>query len=120
MYGYAPKNGKFQIDLVPEYEQGGYSLEDAVCLRMVVDIDTYHIVRNAFAHGSEWFAQEDDGYSGLLPGRYFTMSIICQMYGYEIVVNGYHFATFYHRIPITQTMWITVDPHVRLEPMEYY
>ena len=120
MFGYAPPNGTFQIDLIPEYGQGQYALEDAICLRMIVDMDTYHITRQSLAHGTEWFAQEDEGYSGLLPGRYFIMSIITQTYGYEITVNGYHFATYYHRIAYTQDMWITVDTHVRLEPIDYF
>ena len=120
MFGYAPPNGHFMIDLRPHYEEGEYSLGEAICLRLIVHMDSYHITFQTSAHGIDWFFQEDSCYSGLLAGRYFIMSIITQTYGYEIEINGYHFATYYHRIPYTETMWINVDQHVRLEPIEYY
>ncbi len=119
LYGYAPASGKFLIDLIPIYI-GLYAGEQAICLRLEVDIDIYHITRNSLAHGTEWFDAEDEGYSGLLAGRFFSLSIIVQMYSYEIVVNGYHFATYQHRIPFTKVMRLQTDSHVRLEPYEYY
>ena len=118
MYGYAPAKGRFLIDLVPEYD-GKFSLEEGLCLRLTVDIDTYHIIRNSYAHGGVWFAAETDGYSGLLAGRYFQMTIVVQMYSYEILINGYHFTNYQHRIPFTKRMWIMADQHIRLEPIEY-
>ena len=121
MFGYAPPSGQFTIDFIPQYEPGSaYVLDDAICLRMVVDMDTYHIIRQSFAHGDEWSVQEDDGYSGLYTGRYFTMAIVAQTYSYEIMVNNYHFATYYYRIPITKSMRVVTDANVRLEPIEYY
>lgn len=119
MYGYAPKNGKFLIDLIPVYE-GKFKDEVAICLRLEVDIDTYHISRNSLAHGTEWFDAETDGYSGLLAGRYFQMTIVAQMYSYQIIINGYHFTTYQHRIPFYKDMRVVADDHVRMEPMEYY
>ena len=120
MYGYAPKSGSFLVNIVPEYEEGGYVLDQAICLQLEVNIDIYHIIRRSFAHGSQWYAEEDAGYSGLLAGRYFSITITVQMYSYVIHVNGYYFTTYYHRIPITKQMWITADEEVRLEPFEYH
>ena len=119
LYGYAPRSGKFLINIAPEYEKGGYQLDRAIALQLEVDVDTYHIIRRSFAHGTEWSDAETDGYSGLLPGRHFSLSITVQMYSYAIHVNGYHFATYYHRIPITKRMWITVDENINLRPIEY-
>ncbi len=119
IYGYAPAAGTFNIDVVPEYGTSGYSLDDAICLRLSVDIENYKIVRSSFAHGTEWFVSEDEGYTGLERGRYFQMTIVAQTYSYQILINGYPFTTYYHRIPFTEQMWITVDPTVKIEPIEY-
>ena len=117
MYGYAPPEGKFHIDLIPRYN---FSAEEAICLRLDVDIETYHISRSSLAHGTDWFDAETEGYSGLERGRYFQMTIVAQMYSYAVLINGYHFTTYQHRIPFYNEMKISVSEHVRLEPFEYY
>ena len=118
IYGKAPDSGTFDIDFSPEAGSYG-ALENAICLRLSVDIENYHITRNSFAHGDIWFAPEDEGYTGLLPGRFFSITVTVQIYSYEINVNGYHFATYYHRVPYVNSMVVQVDSGVKVDPIEY-
>lgn len=117
MYGRAPSSGIFNIDLVPEYDDK-YS-DEVIALRLGVDVATYHVSRNSFIHG-KWLYEENDGYSGIQPRRFFNIIIIVQNYGYEISIGGYHFTTYYHRIPITKNMRISVSEEVYMEPIELY
>ena len=117
LYGKAPQSGQFNIDLIPRYD-GEYT-QAAICLRVTVDIDSYHITRNSFAH-EKWLYEEVDGYSGIRPRRFFAITILVQVYGYEISIDGYHFATYNHRVPFTEYMKIVVDDHVNLEPIEVH
>lgn len=118
LYGYAPADGKFVIDLVPR-NADLYHDENVICLRLEVDVETYHISRSSLAHGTEWYDAETDGYSGLERGRYFQLTIVVQLYSYAIMVNGYHFATYQHRIPFYKEMTITLDDRVAYQPIEY-
>ena len=117
MYGYAPKVGRFQCDLIPRNPL--YGNEAHICLRLDVDIETYHISRSSLAHDTEWSPPEDEGYSGLEAGRYFQMTVVVQMYSYAVLINGYHFTTYQHRIPFYNEMTVSCSDHVRLEPYEY-
>ncbi len=117
MYGKAPASGIFNIDLVPEYDDK-YS-GDVITLRLGVNVESYHVSRNSYIH-DKWLYEENDGYSGIQPRRFFSIVIIVQTYGYEISIGGYHFATYYHRVPYTKNMQITVSKGVYMEPMEYY
>ena len=49
----------------------------------------------------------------------FVLAIICQTYGYELLVNGTHFASFEHQIPFKEKMRIAVR-HNEAHKIEYY
>jgi hypothetical protein len=115
IYGKAPASGSFNISLIPQYD-GGYS-DDVITLKLIVDLDTYHVTRTSFAYGQSLY-EENDGYSGILPRRFFSIVITVQLYSYEITINGYHFATYYHRVPYTKNMKISIDRE--MDPVEYH
>lgn len=112
IYGKAPSTGIAEFDLYPQNYEG-------INLRLTIDAENYHVLRNSYVH-DKWLTAETEGYSGILPGRFFSITIICQMYGFEIAVNGYHFATYYHRIPFYKNMWIGLNHDIYVTPFEYY
>ena len=116
IYGQAPRSGSFTIDLRPVYDDNS---EDVIFLRITVDLDSYHVSRDSFIHG-KWLGEEENGYSGILPRRFFVISVLIQTYGYEIAIEGYHFATYYHRIAITKDARIEVSENVPMDPVEFY
>ncbi len=117
IYGNAPRRGTFDIDLIPIYDTSSTD----ICLRITVDIDTYHVTRDSRIH-DQWMYPEggDDTYAGILPRRPFVFYIAVQSYGYEIAIEGYHFTTFYHRIAFTKEMKISVSEYILLDYIEYY
>ena len=117
IYGKAPVSGSFNIDLIPEYN-GAYST-DTIALRLTVDVDNYHVTRNAFKY-DQWLYEENDGYSGIQARRFFSITILVQTYSYEISIDGYHFATYSHHVPYTKNMQISIDQDIHLDPIEYY
>ena len=49
----------------------------------------------------------------------FVLAIICQTYGYELLVNGIHFASFEHHTPFKEEMRIAVW-RAEVHKIEYY
>ena len=52
-------------------------------------------------------------------GDNFSLIIFCQTYGYEVIINGIHFASFEHRIPFKEEMRIIVR-NTEVNKIEYY
>ena len=53
-------------------------------------------------------------------GQPFSLAITCQLYGFQVAVNGRHFHGYTHKLPIAQTMTVWTRLLKEIENIEYY
>lgn len=66
------------------------------------------VVRNTFNNRS-WGKEETGGGMPFIPNVPYTATIVLQQNGYEIAVNGVHFASYTYRLPLTTPMTVLVN-----------
>ena len=84
----------------------------------------------SFSEDAAWFFSKVNGewktYQTLynMPfeaGEPFIVAITCQLYSFEIAVNGTHFATFKHVLPIPEFVGIRVSRRVNhVDKIQYF
>ena len=63
---------------------------------------------------------EDEGGMPFLPNAPFEVVIVAQQFGFEVGVNGTHFATYEHRMPLAKDMTVMLTNVPSIETIQYY
>lgn len=91
------------------YLQSGAALEprDDVPLHVSIRPAEQAIVRNHF-QAQNWGTEERHAGCPIHYGVPFEMLILAEISVYKIAINGGHFCTFVHRLPIHQVAYVSV------------
>ncbi|KAK7103382.1 galectin-4-like [Littorina saxatilis] len=68
------------------------------------------IVRNTMIGGA-WGGEEREGGMPIAKGKVFEIIIMATSSAYQVAVNGVHFTSFKHRIPMERVQYLIVDGH---------
>ena len=105
--GTAPDEDRFAVDIfnykpweIVSWEMGN---DIALHINPRFNEDPHVIVRNTCTKG-QWEEEERGGGMPIRPGENFIVAVTWQQYGFEIAVNGWHFATYKYRHPISEMM----------------
>ena len=63
---------------------------------------------------------ESDGGMPFVAGEQFQLTIVAQQFGFEIGVNGSHFASYAHRLPLSSHMTVMLTNVPAIETIQYY
>ena len=63
---------------------------------------------------------EDEGGMPFEPNTPFEVVIVAQQFGFEIGVNGTHFATYEYRMPLAKDMTVMLTGVPSIETIQYY
>lgn len=120
--GKSPETGRFSIDLLTcdPYETCAHGRKD-IALHINSQFDTTPpvVVRNTYTNG-RWEHEETSGGMPLKAGETFVVAITWQLYGFEIAMNGWHFAKYSpHRLPTTEVMTLLIQGVPCIDKMKY-
>lgn len=90
--------------------QSGAALQprDDVMLHLSIRPQENAIVRNHFKN-QVWGAEERHGGSPVQPHQSFEVSIVAEHSQYRISINGIHFCTFAHRLPLNLVQYVSIS-----------
>ncbi|XP_063707751.1 galectin-9-like isoform X2 [Culicoides brevitarsis] len=102
--GVVHQEGRLQINI-----QCGAATEprDDVALHLSIRPRENCIVRNNYTN-RVWGTEERYGHSPIYFGQPFDLLVLAEHSQYKIAVNGAHFATFTHRLPLTRATFVSL------------
>ena len=120
MHGTAPDIGVFFI-MIAVGEPGEPPFQDtAIAVRPNLNNNRVKLhVFNRVNNKISWLPLQD-GQMPFTAWQPFSLAITCQLYGFEVAVNGRHVASYTHKLPIAQTMTVWMRRLKAVEKVEYY
>ena len=120
MHGTAPDSEWF-FAMITVGEPEDPSVQD-IAIGILHDVGNgqlqyFNRVNNTF---SRLWINVMDGQILFTSGQPFSLAITCQLYGFEVAINGRHLSSHTHKLPIAQTITVWVRRLKRLENIEYY
>ena len=119
----APSSGDFKIELLP------YLPKDIECQWSKVSL-VFHAKFSATppgvtrtSYGVTCGGEETGESDGGMPfdaGEQFQVTIVAQQFGFEIGVNGSHFASYTYRLPLSSHMTVMLTNVPAIETIEYH
>ena len=118
MHGTAPDSGP-TYTMIAVGEPGEPPVQDlAIAIVHQVTNDNVHLLSR---NNNTYSRLTIEGRQMLFfAGEPFSLAITCQLYGFQVAVNGRHFHDYTHRLPITQTMTVWTRWFKEIEKIEYY
>ena len=118
MHGTAPDGGP-TYTMIAVGEPGEPPVQNvAIGIRQDTTNENVHLLsRNNNTYS--WLPIEG-GPKPFSAGQPFSLAITCQLYGFQVAVNGRHFYSYTHRLPIAQTMTVWTRWLKEIEKIEYY
>jgi len=103
--GMVHSGGRMQINI-----QCGPATEprDDVALHLSIRPQENALIRNHYQNRI-WGAEERFGHSPIYYGQPFDILVLAEHNQYKIAVNGTHFSTFTHRIPMQRVQFVSVS-----------
>ncbi len=119
----APSSGDFKIDLLPMLprEMNCQWNKVSLVLHAKFSSNPQAVTRNTYGplcNGVE--LGETSGGMPFIAGEPFEMLIVAQQFGFEIGVNGSHFASYDYRTALSRDMTIMLTNVLNIENIEYY
>ena len=117
----APSSGDFKIDLLPLLPK---DMELKWPTKVSLTLDSKFgatppgVTRNSSGCGVE--VAESDGGMPFVAGEQFQVTMVAQQFGFEIGVNGRHFASYAHRLPLSSHMIVMLTNVPAIEAIELY
>ena len=119
VHGTAPDNGQ-SYAMITVGEPGDPSVQD-IAIAIQKRLDDSKVCHFSRVNDKYMYScLKLDGPSPFNIGQPFSLAITCQLYGFEVAVNGRHLSSHTHRLPIAQTMTVWVRRLKRWENIEYY
>lgn len=101
VHGVAPSNGEFSIHLYStDPQKFTVPMAADIALSMKPLLNESSVILNSLI-GGRWGVPQMEKGSPFEPSKPFVVAITWQLYGYEIAINGVHFASYNHRLPFT-------------------
>ena len=119
----APTSGDFKIDLIPLLPQEMNCRWPKVSLVLHSRFSATPPAVTRTSYGPTCGGVELGETEGGMPfvaGEPFQVTIVAQQFGFEVGVNGSHFASYTYRLPLSSHMTVMLTNVPSIETIEYH